>query len=130
MTLLSALRENASLRAALPVAGRSGTLAERMRRTTAQDRCQAKTGTLSNVSALAGYCRTPNGHLLAFAFIENIVYTPTAKAAEDRLAIALARARPGGSPIPTPVSVPPTTTTPTTTPSPPAGGGASPTAAP
>ena len=36
-----------------------------------QDRCQAKTGTLSNVSALAGFCRTPNGHLLAFSFIEN-----------------------------------------------------------
>ena len=48
-----------TFRAALPVAGRSGTLAERMRRTSAQDRCQAKTGTLSNVSALAGYCRTP-----------------------------------------------------------------------
>lgn len=94
--LLSALRANAPLRAALPVAGRTGTLADRMRRTAAQDRCQAKTGTLSNVSALAGYCTTSNGHLLAFAFVENGVYTPTAKAAEDRLAIALARYRPGG----------------------------------
>ncbi|MGN6190241.1 MAG: D-alanyl-D-alanine carboxypeptidase/D-alanyl-D-alanine endopeptidase [Conexibacter sp.] len=91
VTLLSALRENAALRAALPVAGRSGTLVDRMRRTSAQDRCQAKTGTLSNVSALAGYCTTRNGHLLAFAFIENSVYTPIAKAAEDRLTIALAR---------------------------------------
>jgi D-alanyl-D-alanine carboxypeptidase/D-alanyl-D-alanine-endopeptidase (penicillin-binding protein 4) len=104
VTLLSGMRADTALGAALPVAGRSGTLIYRMRRTSAQDRCQAKTGTLSNVSALAGYCRTPNGHLLAFAFIENGVYTPTAKAAEDRLAIALARTRPAGEPLATPVS--------------------------
>lgn len=122
--LLSALRANAMLRAALPVAGRSGTLELRMRHSSAQDRCQAKTGTLSNVSALAGYCRTPNGHVLAFAFIENLVYTPTAKAAEDRLAIALARQRPAGTPLTTPVVDPPATTTPA-----PSGGGAAPAAA-
>lgn len=120
VALLSALRGNAALRAGLPVAGRSGTLAFRMRRTSAQDRCQAKTGTLSNVSALAGYCRTPNGHLLAFAFLENLVYTPIAKAAEDRLVIALARTRPGGTGPATPVADPPGTTT---TPAP-AGGAA------
>jgi len=124
VTLLSALRGNAMFRAALPVAGRSGTLEERMRRSSAQDRCQAKTGTLSNVSALAGYCRTPNGHLLAFAFIENLVYTPTAKAAEDRLTIALARQRPGGTPVTVPVTQPTTPTTPAPTPA--AGGGAPP----
>lgn len=107
VTLLHALRANLSFRAAFPVAGRSGTLVDRMRGTSAQDRCQAKTGTLSNVSALAGYCRTANGHVVAFAFIENEVYTPTAKAAEDRLAIALARSRPGGAPLVTPVATPP-----------------------
>jgi D-alanyl-D-alanine carboxypeptidase/D-alanyl-D-alanine-endopeptidase (penicillin-binding protein 4) len=123
VTLLSALRGNAALRAALPVAGRSGTLVDRMRRTSAQDRCQAKTGTLSNVSALAGYCTTRNGHLIAFAFIENLVYTPIAKAAEDRLAIALARTRPGGAVPTTPVAAPPTA------PAPAPGGGASPAAA-
>jgi D-alanyl-D-alanine carboxypeptidase/D-alanyl-D-alanine-endopeptidase (penicillin-binding protein 4) len=132
VTLLNALRANAFLRAALPVAGRSGTLVDRMRRTTAQDRCQAKTGTLSNVSALAGYCRTLNGHVLAFAFIENSVYTPTAKAAEDRLVVALARSRPGGTPTTTPVVAPPTTPTAPTAPTPPSpgrgGGGASSTA--
>lgn len=126
VALLHALRANPAFRAALPVAGRSGTLMLRMRRTSAQDRCQAKTGTLSNVSALAGYCRTANGHVLAFAFIENLVYTPTAKAAEDRLAIALARTRPAGiAPPPTPTSPPtpaPTSPAPVTT-----GGGASPT---
>jgi D-alanyl-D-alanine carboxypeptidase/D-alanyl-D-alanine-endopeptidase (penicillin-binding protein 4) len=108
VTLLSALSANAQLRAALPVAGRSGTLVDRMRRTRAQDRCQAKTGTLSNASALAGYCATANGHLLAFAFIENHVYTPTAKAAEDKLAIALARSQPTGAPPSTPTPTPAT----------------------
>ena len=124
VTLLNALRANAELRAALPVAGRSGTLVDRMRRTSAQDRCQAKTGTLSNVSALAGYCRTPNGHLLAFAFIENLVYTPIAKAAEDRLTNAIARTRPSGAVPTTPVVAPPSTPTPAPA------GGASPAAAP
>jgi D-alanyl-D-alanine carboxypeptidase/D-alanyl-D-alanine-endopeptidase (penicillin-binding protein 4) len=119
VTLLRALRANSALRAALPVAGRSGTLIDRMRRTSAQDRCQAKTGTLSNVSALAGYCRTPNGHLLAFAFLENLVYTPTAKAAEDRLVIALARTRPSGTALAAPVAAP----------APAGGGGAAPAAA-
>jgi serine-type D-Ala-D-Ala carboxypeptidase/endopeptidase (penicillin-binding protein 4) len=104
VTLLAALRGNADLLAALPVAGRSGTLARRMRRSAAQDRCEAKTGTLSNVSALAGYCRTPNGHLLAFAFMENHVRTLRAKAIEDRLTIALARMRPpGGLPVTQPL---------------------------
>src|SRR5262245_35101786 len=37
----------------LPVAGRNGTLYNRMRGTAAQDRCHAKTGTLHDVSALA-----------------------------------------------------------------------------
>ncbi len=108
VVLLNALRANAALRDGLPVAGRTGTLAYRMRGTSAQDRCQAKTGTLSNVSALAGYCTAANGHLLAFAFIENGVYTPTAKVAEDKLAIALARSRPSGSaPSSTPAPTPP-----------------------
>lgn len=102
--LLSAMRANAALRAALPVAGRTGTLADRMHGTRAQGRCEAKTGTLSNVSALAGYCTAANGHLLAFTFIENGVYTPTAKAAEDRLAIALAGSHPPGSAPTAPVT--------------------------
>jgi len=107
VTLLNGLRANTTFRAALPVAGRSGTLAARMRGTSAQDRCQAKTGTLSNVSALAGFCRTPNNHLLAFAFLENSVYTYTAKAAEDRLLINLARYRPADTPLPAPVATTP-----------------------
>ena len=103
VTLLAALRAQPGFRGALAVAGRTGTLAERMRRSSAQDRCRAKTGTLSDVSALAGYCRTPNGHLLAFAVIENGVWPLLAKRAEDRLATALARQQPPGQePLPSP----------------------------
>jgi len=137
-TLLEQMQSVPELRAAMPVAGRSGTLLYRMRGTLAQDRCQAKTGTLHDVSALAGYCRTRNGHVLVFALIENSVYTPTAKAVEDAVVARLARTRPAGAPKPTPTPTPeptqptPTTTTPApTTPTPPpsTGGGASPSGA-
>ncbi len=103
--LLAAMRDAPGFRGALAVAGRTGTLDERMRHSSAQDRCQAKTGTLHDVSALAGFCRTPNGHLLAFAYIENFVYTPYAKELEDRVTIQLARQRPAGV-APPPASTP------------------------
>ena len=45
----------------LAVVGRNGTVYDRMRGTAAQDRCHAKTGTLRDVSALAGYCNTTGG---------------------------------------------------------------------
>ncbi len=75
----------------LPIAGRSGTLVDRMRRSAARDDCRAKTGTLSNVSALAGYCETRSGGRVAFAFLMNYVYTPGARRLQDRMTAALAR---------------------------------------
>lgn len=92
--LLDGMRDEAGFRSSMPVAGRSGTLMKRMRGTIAQDSCQAKTGTLSNVSALGGYCRSANGHEIAFAFMFNSVSTYYAKAAEDRLTQLVARQRP------------------------------------
>ena len=75
----------------LPVAGRNGTLATRMRGTPAQDRCRAKTGTLRDVSALAGFCDTIGGERVAFAFIMNRVWPPSARVLQDRMTAALAR---------------------------------------
>ena len=51
----------------LAVIGRNGTVYNRMRGTAAQDRCHAKTGTLRDVSALAGFCTTTGGERVAFA---------------------------------------------------------------
>lgn len=57
-----------TLTASLPTVGVSGTVSGLALRTAAQGRCFAKTGTLDNVSNLAGYCAAQGGHSLAFAF--------------------------------------------------------------
>jgi len=89
--LLTAFDGDASFTGSLAVAGRNGTLSTRMRGTVAQDRCRAKTGTLRDVSALAGYCTTTRGANVAFAFLMNYVSPWNARALQDRMAIALAR---------------------------------------
>ena len=78
----------------LAVAGRNGTLDNRMRRSPARDRCHAKTGTLNSVSALAGYCQSTAGARVAFAFLMNRVNVYGARALQDRMAAALARYSP------------------------------------
>jgi D-alanyl-D-alanine carboxypeptidase/D-alanyl-D-alanine-endopeptidase (penicillin-binding protein 4) len=55
----------------LAVAGESGTMQHEMLGTPAVANCRGKTGTLSDVANLAGYCTARNGDLLAFAFLEN-----------------------------------------------------------
>jgi serine-type D-Ala-D-Ala carboxypeptidase/endopeptidase (penicillin-binding protein 4) len=74
----------------LAVAGRTGTLAHRMRGTGAAGRCQAKTGTLIGVSNLVGYCQSARGHLLVFAFFNDGIAIEFAHAVQDRMAIAIA----------------------------------------
>jgi D-alanyl-D-alanine carboxypeptidase/D-alanyl-D-alanine-endopeptidase (penicillin-binding protein 4) len=74
----------------LPMAGHKGTLRKRMRRTAAAGRCRAKTGTLRGVSALAGYCRSKSGRRFVFALLMNGVNVYRARAAQDRIATALA----------------------------------------
>jgi D-alanyl-D-alanine carboxypeptidase/D-alanyl-D-alanine-endopeptidase (penicillin-binding protein 4) len=56
---------------AQPVAGVDGTLRGRLRGTSAANNVRAKTGTLSNVSALSGYVTTAAGERLAFSAIVN-----------------------------------------------------------
>lgn len=53
----------------LPIAGRDGTLKTRMKGTFAEENVKAKTGTVTGVSALAGYCTAANGHQLCFSII-------------------------------------------------------------
>jgi D-alanyl-D-alanine carboxypeptidase/D-alanyl-D-alanine-endopeptidase (penicillin-binding protein 4) len=74
----------------LPLAARTGTLKKRMRGTAAAGRCRAKTGTLRGVSGLAGYCRSRSGRKFVFALLMNGVNVYRARAAQDRIAAALA----------------------------------------
>jgi D-alanyl-D-alanine carboxypeptidase/D-alanyl-D-alanine-endopeptidase (penicillin-binding protein 4) len=61
----------AAFRDSLPIAGVDGTLEGRMRGTPAQGKVRAKTGSLRNVNALAGYATTRGGDRLAFAIVLN-----------------------------------------------------------
>ena len=76
------------LLAALPVAGRSGTLERRMRGSAAAGRVRAKTGTLNEASALSGYVK----RRFAFSVIQNgsPISTFWARRAQDRFATVLA----------------------------------------
>ncbi|MDF0554864.1 D-alanyl-D-alanine carboxypeptidase/D-alanyl-D-alanine-endopeptidase [Kamptonema sp. UHCC 0994] len=58
-------------RDSLPIAGKSGTLKNRFNNTSAQGIVQAKTGTLTGVSALSGYVAVANFEPLAFSIIIN-----------------------------------------------------------
>ena len=48
-----------------------GTLTQRL--LSVRDNLKAKTGTLSNISSIAGYITTKSGHELAFCIIQNDV---------------------------------------------------------
>jgi D-alanyl-D-alanine carboxypeptidase/D-alanyl-D-alanine-endopeptidase (penicillin-binding protein 4) len=64
----------------LPVAGFNGTLAARYRDPTtraAAGRVRAKTGTLNNVTTLAGVVMTESGQLLVFAASADQVPSPS-----------------------------------------------------
>ncbi len=63
-----------------------------MRGSAAEGRCHAKTGTLTGVSALSGYCYNRSGRKFAFSILMNGVYdTYAARSAQDRIAAMIAR---------------------------------------
>ncbi|MEW9573211.1 D-alanyl-D-alanine carboxypeptidase/D-alanyl-D-alanine-endopeptidase [Rhodanobacter sp. Si-c] len=62
---------SATLRSMLPVAGVDGTLEWRLRDGPANDKVQAKTGSMTRVHCLAGYVTTATGRQLAFAILLN-----------------------------------------------------------
>ena len=53
----------------LPIAGVDGTLRNRMRGSFTNGNVHAKTGTVTGISSLCGYCRAANGHELCFSII-------------------------------------------------------------
>ena len=82
--------EHLAFRRSLPLAAHQGTLSHRMHNTAADGKCRAKTGTLSDVSALSGYCRTGRG-MVAFSILMNSVNVDSAQDAQDRMAALIAR---------------------------------------
>ncbi len=78
------------LRGDLAIVGHTGTLATRMRDTGASGRCEGKTGTLTGVSNLVGYCMAADGHTLAFAIFTDGIATETAHVFQDHMAITIA----------------------------------------
>jgi D-alanyl-D-alanine carboxypeptidase/D-alanyl-D-alanine-endopeptidase (penicillin-binding protein 4) len=53
----------------LPVAGQDGTLKKRMVQSVANGKVRAKTGTVTGVTTLSGYCLAANRHMLAFSIM-------------------------------------------------------------
>ncbi|MEY2422971.1 MAG: hypothetical protein QOI95_3038 [Acidimicrobiaceae bacterium] len=60
------------LAAGLPIAGQTGTLDKRFVGTPLSGRMRAKTGTLDQATALAGYLQTTQGSQISFTFLMNV----------------------------------------------------------
>ena len=76
----------------MPVAGIDGTLRRRMRSGYATGNVHAKTGTVTGVSALAGYCTAANGHTLCFSIINmGLRRAATGRKFQDKVCEALCR---------------------------------------
>ena len=56
---------------ALPLGGRDGTLAGRLKGTPAENNARAKTGSLSNARALSGYVKSADGERIVFSLLAN-----------------------------------------------------------
>ena len=91
VTLLRHMAGDLSFTDSLPVAGETGTLRHEMNHTFAQGRCRGKTGTLSDVSNVAGYCRARDGHTLAYAVLMNGINPAYAHPIQDRMIVSIAK---------------------------------------
>ena len=98
VALLDAVRDERGIGNAfvdsLAVAGKEGTLDDRMGGTVAAGRCRGKTGTIDGVSNLSGYCRSGK-HMVAFSLLMNGVGDyEGARAIQDKMVVEIARYRP------------------------------------
>jgi D-alanyl-D-alanine carboxypeptidase/D-alanyl-D-alanine-endopeptidase (penicillin-binding protein 4) len=75
----------------LALAGKEGTVDDRMHGTAAYGRCRTKTGTLTGVSNLSGYCFNTSGRVMAFSILMGSVGDlGLAHLDQDRIASAVA----------------------------------------
>ena len=74
----------------LPVAGVDGTLEKRMTQGVCRGNVHAKTGTVSGVSTLGGFCQASNGHTLCFAILnQGLVRVSDGRTFQDKVCEAL-----------------------------------------
>jgi len=75
----------------LPVAGKDGTLEDRMKTSIAAERLHAKTGSVEHVRTRSGYAELPNGRRLVFSFLSNNMGSKSHEATDalDALSIAM-----------------------------------------
>jgi D-alanyl-D-alanine carboxypeptidase/D-alanyl-D-alanine-endopeptidase (penicillin-binding protein 4) len=85
-------RHRGVFREALPIAGRDGTLRQRMKGTAAEGNVIAKTGTLGRVCTLSGYVTSAAQEHLVFSLMLNNddLGTDPARVEVDALAVMLA----------------------------------------
>jgi serine-type D-Ala-D-Ala carboxypeptidase/endopeptidase (penicillin-binding protein 4) len=75
----------------LALSGKEGTTAGRMKGTAAYGRCRLKTGTLTGVSNLSGYCFNSDGKVMVFStLMGSVASTETAHYYQDLIAGAVA----------------------------------------
>ncbi|QOJ29252.1 MAG: D-alanyl-D-alanine carboxypeptidase/D-alanyl-D-alanine-endopeptidase [Ignavibacteriales bacterium] len=79
----------------LPIAGRDGTLADRMRKSAAFEKIRAKTGFIGGVRSLSGYAVTADGETIAFSMIVNNFTVPLvlAENLQDMICLRLSTLR-------------------------------------
>ena len=96
VTILAHIDRQASLKgpfeASLPIAGRDGSLSNRMKGTAAEGNARAKTGSMSQVRGLSGFVSTADGEPLVFSILANNFETPpdTINRTADAIVVRLA----------------------------------------
>ena len=71
-------RHRDAFTATLAIAGKDGTVANRLRRTRADGNARVKTGSISNMRSLSGYVHTRDGEPLVFSIVANDFTVPSA----------------------------------------------------
>jgi D-alanyl-D-alanine carboxypeptidase/D-alanyl-D-alanine-endopeptidase (penicillin-binding protein 4) len=99
VAILAHVYKDARLRgpfeASLPIAGRDGTLTNRMKGTPAEGNARAKTGSMTAVRGTSGYVTSADGEPLVFSILVNGYDSPgsTITANEDAIIVRLAQFR-------------------------------------